>query len=400
MPAVGYGRHVRQNPACVVVTGCGVVSPFGAGVGPFWDGLVAGHSAVGPIRRFRADDLLPAMAAEVPCDVPDADRAGAFALRAAAAACEAAGFRPRDAAAERLGVVLGTTLGGMEIFESWLTAAGGEEPHLALGRVPYFAPAARVAVAVGARGPVATTQLACASGTQAVAMAADWIRHGRADVVLAGGTDLLCRFVVTGFNCLRATADAARPFDRDRRGLVLGEGAAVLVLEDAAHARRRGAAPRARVLGTGAAADAAHMTAPDRDGAGVVRAVRAALAHAGLAASAVDFVSAHGTGTVFNDAMEARALVTLFGERAVPVNSIKGAIGHALGAAGALEAVLCVETMARGTIPPTAGLETPDPACVGLDLVRHAPRRRDVTVALSTSSGFAGANAAVLFGSA
>lgn len=393
---------MRNDPAgVVVITGCGVVSPFGGGVEAFWEGLMANRSAVAPIGRFRAGDLEPAMAAEVPIDVPDPDRAGTFAVRAAAEACVAAALRPRDVPAPRLGVVLGTTLGGMEIFELWdAAAAAGVPPNPALVRVPYFAAAARVAATLGARGPVATTQLACASGTQAVALAADWIRTGRADVVLAGGADLLCRFVVAGFNSLRATADTARPFDRDRRGLVLGEGAAVLVLEGAAHARRRGAAPRARVLGAGAAADAVHMTAPDRDGAGVVRGVSAALAQAGIVPSAVDFVSAHGTGTVFNDAMEARALVELFGEGGAPINSIKGAIGHTLGAAGALEAVLCVEVLTRSAIPPTAGLETPDPACAGLDLVRGAPRRRDVAVALSTSSGFAGANAAVVFGRA
>src|SRR5262249_22189236 len=229
---------------------------------------------------------------------------------------------------------------------TWDRAAAAEcAPPAHLERVPYFAPAARVAAAVRARGPVVTTQLACASGTQAVALATEWVRAGRADVVLAGGSDLLCRFVVAGFNCLRATAEVARPFDRDRQGLVLGEGAAIVVVEEAVHAERRGATVRAQVLGTGAAADAVHMTAPDREGGGVVRAVLAALADAGLPPSAVDFVSAHGTGTSFNDAMEARALVRLFGERATPVNSIKGAIGHTLGAAGAFEAVLCAEVL-------------------------------------------------------
>ncbi len=378
-----------------------MVSPLGRGPTAFWDGLLAGRSAVASIRRFPADDLEPATAAEVADAAADADRAGGFALRAAAAALAAAGIRPATLDPARLGVVLGTTLGGMEIFEGWdaaVAAGAGAPPGLA--RVPYFAPAARLAEAVGARGPVMTTQLACASGTQAVALAAGLVRQGRADVVLAGGTDLVCRFVVAGFNCLRATAEVARPFDRDRRGLVLGEGAAVLVVEAAAHAARRGATPLARVLGAGAAADAGHMTAPDREGRGVVRAILAALADAGVSPPTVDFVSAHGTGTLFNDAMEARALVEVFGERTVPVNSIKGAIGHTLGAAGAFEAVLCVESLAAGLIPPTAGLDTLDPACAGLDVVRGAARRRVVEVALSTSSGFAGANAALVLGRA
>jgi len=372
------------------VTGCGVLSPFGRGVEALWEGLAAGRSAAGPIARFRADDLTPNVAAEVTePGLDDADRAGAFALEAARQALADAGLAtaPRHA-----GIVLGTTLGGMEIFESWDGAARDD-----LERVPYFAPAARVARTLGCGGPVVTPQLACASGTHALAMAGDLVRTGAADVVLAGGADLLCRFVVAGFNALRATAPSARPFDRARAGLILGEGAAVLVIESAAHAAARGARVRARLAGVGAAADATHMTAPDREGGGAVRAMTAALADAGLAPQAVDFVSAHGTGTVYNDAMEARAIARVFGPGGVAVNSIKGAVGHMLGAAGALEAVLCVEVLARGLIPPTIGLREVDPACSALDLVRDAPRSHETRIVLSTSSGFAGANAALVF---
>jgi 3-oxoacyl-[acyl-carrier-protein] synthase II len=376
-----------------VITGCGVVSPLGVGVQAFRDGLVAGRSAVAPIRTFPADDLAPHTAAEVhDVAVADPDRAGTFALGAASEAfaqARLAGVEPA-----RMGVALGTTLGGMGIFECWHPGS----PPAGLERVPYFAPAVRLARAIGCRGPVATTQLACASGTHAVALAAEWVRHGRADVVLAGGTDLLCRFVVSGFNALRATAEVARPFDRARRGLVLGEGAAVVVVEDGEHARRRGVSPRARLLGVGAAADAVHMTAPDREGQGATRAMAAALDDAGLEASAVGFVSAHGTGTPYNDAMEAAALRRVFGAHRVAVDSIKGAIGHTLGAAGAFEVVLCTEVLATGLIPPTAGLEEVDPACAGLDLVLGAARAERVDVALSTSSGFAGTNAALVIG--
>jgi 3-oxoacyl-[acyl-carrier-protein] synthase II len=367
-----------------------------------WEGLVAGRSALGPIRRFPSDDLTPRTAAEVE-GVPDddPDRAGAFALRAAAeavadAALAVAGVDPR-----RVGVALGTTLGGMQIFERWVAARLAATPGPGdVERVPYYAPATRVARALGCRGPVATTQLACASGTHAVALATQWVRAGRADVVLAGGTDLLCRFVVAGFNCLKATAETARPFDAARRGLVLGEGAAVLVVEAVEHAAGRGARVRARLLGAGAAGDATHMTAPDREGGGAARAIGAALADAGIAPAAVAFVSAHGTGTPYNDAMEAVALARVFGPGRVPVNSIKGAIGHTLGAAGAFEAAMCVQVVAEGIIPPTAGLVTIDPACAGLDLVAGGARRGPVPVALSTSSGFAGANAALVFGQA
>jgi 3-oxoacyl-[acyl-carrier-protein] synthase II len=202
--------------------------------------------------------------------------------------------------------------------------------------------------------------------------------------------------VVAGFNALRATAEEARPFDVARRGLVLGEGAGVVVVESAEHARGRGAAVQARLTGAGAAADATHMTAPDREGGGAARAMRGALARAGIAPATIGFVSAHGTGTVYNDAMEAVAIASVFGPRAVPVNSIKGAIGHTLGAAGALEAVMCVDVLRTGVIPPTAGLRELDPVAAGLDVVQAAARTRPVSAVLSTSSGFAGANAALV----
>jgi 3-oxoacyl-[acyl-carrier-protein] synthase II len=381
-----------------VITGCGVVSPLGIGVPAFWDGLVAGRAAIGPIVRFDAADLEPRHAAEV-ADFPaaDPDRAGAFLLRAAAEACSDAGLDMAALDPVRVGAVIGTTLGGMQIFERWLQAdvAAGEAE-----RIPYHAPAVRLARALGCRGPVATPQLACASSTHAIALAADWVRRGRAEVVLAGGTDLLCRFVVAGFNCLRATAETAHPFDVRRRGLVLGEGAAVVIVESADAAARRGATVRARVLGVGGAGDAVHMTAPDREGGGAARAIAAALGDAGVRPADVGFVSAHGTGTPYNDAMEAAALGRLFEPRAVPVNSIKGAIGHTLGAAGAFEAVMCTRVLATGILPPTAGLEELDPTCAGLDVVHGDARGADVAVALSTSSGFAGTNAAVVFGRA
>ena len=378
-----------------MITGCGVVSPLGAGVPAFWTGLLSGRSAVRPFACFSAAGLDPANGAEVPMPTADPDRAGEFALRAAAEALEDASLTERLPA--RTGVALGTTLGGMLLFEAW---NAGDLRGTALRAVPYYAPAARLARTLGCRGPVATPQLACASGTWAIALAATWVRTGRAEVVLAGGTDLLCRFVVSGFNALRATAPEARPFDRDRRGLVLGEGAAVVVVERAAHAAHRGARVRARIAGVGAAGDAVHMTAPDREGRGAARAISAALVDAGLAPADVGFVSAHGTGTPYNDAMEAVAIGRVFGAHRVPVNSIKGAIGHTLGAAGAFETVLCVAAMEAGLVPPTAGLEHVDPVCAGLDLVHGSARSTPVRVSVSTSSGFAGANAALVLGAA
>jgi 3-oxoacyl-[acyl-carrier-protein] synthase II len=373
-----------------LITGRGAICALGADVSAFWEGLVAGRAAIAPVTGFAADDLRPNHVAEVRAPaIGDPDRAGAFAVYAARQALDDAGLEPgRDT---RLGVALGTTLGGMALFEAWTGGA-----MAGLERVPYYAPAVRVARTFGCRGPVATSQLACASSTHAIALAAEWVRTGQADVVLAGGADLLCRFVLAGFNCLRATAEEARPFDVARRGLVLGEGAAIVVVESDEHAHRRGARTQARITGVGAAADATHMTAPDREGRGAARAMSAALAAAGRVPAAIDFVSAHGTGTVYNDAMEAVAIGAVFGPRAVPVNSIKGAIGHTLGAAGALEVVMCVDVLHAGLIPPTAGHARPDPACAPLDVVSGSARRGAMRAVLSTSSGFAGANAALV----
>jgi 3-oxoacyl-(acyl-carrier-protein) synthase len=378
-----------------VITGCGVQAPVGLGVEAFWAGLLSGRTAARPIARFAAGDLAPHVAAEIAWDDGDPDRAGALAVRAVDEALQDAGLE-RPAPSPRVGIALGTTLGGMTIFEAW---DAGAHPD-GVERIPYYAPAVRLARHVGAQGPVATPQLACASGTHAVALAASWIRAGRADVVLAGGTDFLCRFVVAGFNCLRATSDVARPFDRARKGLVLGEAAAILVVESEAHARARGARVRARIAGSGAAADAVHMTAPDREGAGAARAIRAALEDAGAGPADVGFVSAHGTGTPYNDAMEAAALTRVFGAGRVVVNSIKGAVGHTLGAAGALEAVVCLRVLETGFVPPTAGLADVDPECAALDLVQGEPRRVATRTVVSTSSGFAGANAALVLSAA
>ncbi|MEO8603364.1 MAG: beta-ketoacyl synthase N-terminal-like domain-containing protein, partial [bacterium] len=231
---------------------------------------------------------------------------------------------------------------------------------------------------------------------QAIGQARELIQLDHADVVIAGGAEALCEFVIAGFNCLRATSSTAvRPFDRRRDGLGLGEGAAIVVVEPAAHAQRRGAELAIEIAGSGLSSDAVHMTAPARDGAGAARAMRAALADAGIEPGDVDFVSAHGTGTVYNDAMEMAALATVFGAATPPVNGIKGAIGHTLGAAGSFEAVLCARVLQDGVIPPTAGCAELDADC-HLDIVRGTARHAALRVALSTSSAFAGNNAALV----
>ena len=393
-----------------ILTGCGAVSPFGGGVDALWDGLCAGRSAIAPLRGFSVAGLEGVLAAEVPAGAVDAhltvderarlERIDQHALAAAREALADAGLDLASGDATRVAVVLGTSLGAMPIGERYQRARHAGTPFDArrLLSMPYAATAATLARALGARGPVLSPSIACASGTQAVGLARELIALDRADVVIAGGTEALCEFVVAGFACLRATtASAVRPFDARRDGLALGEGAALVVVESAAHAERRGATAAIEVAGAGLSADAVHMTAPARDGAGAARAMRAALADAGLAADAVDVVSAHGTGTVFNDAMEMAAIPAACGAAAsrIPISGIKGAIGHTLAAAGAFEAVLCARILRDGVVPPTAGCEELDPAC-GLDIVRAAPREVDAQVVLSTSSAFAGNNAAIV----
>ena len=393
-----------------VVTGCGVVSPLGCRVAEFWDALIAGRSALAPIVGFDTGAAANAVAAEVTGFRPEAhldadeisryDRVSQFALAAARQALGEADLDLDRVDRTRIGVILATTLGGIPIGEEYQRALAAGTPFAArrLLQVPYYAVAARLARALEVRGPVVSPSIACASGTHAVGLALELIRAGHADRFVVGGAETLSPFVVHGFNCLRATtADTVRPFDARRRGLLLGEGAAVLVVEDAERAAERGGRTLAEVAGTGLAGDASHITAPARDGAGAARAMRAALADAGVEPAAVDFISAHGTGTPYNDAMETAAIAAVFGAGAarVPVNSIKGAIGHTLGAAGSFEAIMAAQILREGIIPPTVNCEELDPACP-LDVVRGTARRHDVRTVLSTSSAFAGNNAAIV----
>jgi 3-oxoacyl-[acyl-carrier-protein] synthase II len=393
--------------ACI--TGCGALSPIGNSAPAFWEALVSGRCGLGPIRAFDTDGISIAQAAEVQdfepglrlsgAEIARFDRIHQFSLFAAREALADAQFDLTGVDRSRVGLIVSTSLGAMPIGEAYQRArAGGGFAARRLFDFPYYATANTLARVLGVRGPVLSPSIACASGTQAVGQALDCIRLGYADVFLVGGVEALCGFVVNGFNCLRATtAEAVRPFDARRSGLLLGEGAALLVVEERAHARARGARIDVEVCGAGLAGDATHMTAPARDGSGAARAIGMALADAGVAPADIDFVSAHGTGTVYNDAMETAALGRVFGAAAprVPLNSIKGAIGHTLAAAGAFEAIMCANILRAGIIPATHGCEQLDPGC-GLDVVRGAPRRQAVRVALSTSSAFSGNNAAIV----
>ncbi len=399
----------------VVVTGLGAVTPLGLDAASTWAGLVAGRSGIGPVTRADVGDLPVRIAAEVPGFDPDrelgpreARRLDRFAQLAVVAAREAVADSGLDvgAASTRVGTVVASGLGGVETFERevGVLAAGGPRlvsPFLTAAMIGNAAVAA-VAMDAGARGPSLCPTTACAAGTDAVGLAADMIRLGRADAVLAGGADApVTRALLAGFASMRAASRrnddpvrASRPFAMGRDGFVTGEGAAILVLEDRASALARGARLLAEVVGYAAASDAHHVTAPRPDGAGAVAVMREALAVAGRVPSEVGYLNAHGTSTQLNDVMEARALRAVFGHGGVPVSSTKSMTGHLMGAAGALEALACVQALASATLPPSVNAEEVDPECDGLDLVRAA-RPSATGLVMSTSFGFGGHDAAL-----
>jgi 3-oxoacyl-(acyl-carrier-protein) synthase len=384
-------RPLRAEP--VAILAAGAVTPLGPDLDAFWSGLLAGGDGLTPIERFPTADLRVGRGGEVR-KLPAAaqtvrSRAAAMLVGAAA---DLRARAPLRASAERIAVVVGTALGGVEELEHALD--GDRSPRRALDGL-YDSPAHTLAAWLGARGPVLTVSSACASGATALGVGADLLRAGAADLVVAGGYDILCRFVMRGFDVLRALArERVRPFDRRRTGLLLGEGAGLVLLARGADAR----GPRlGRLLGHGSASDAAHVAAPDPEGRGLEAAVRSALAAAGAAPDDLDFVSTHGTATPLNDRIESAVLRRVLGPRAgsVPVNSIKGSLGHTMGAAATLEAIMCLLAARDGLLPPTVGLEEPDPQC-GLDCVAGAPRPARPRLTLSTSLGFGGCNAALV----
>ncbi len=395
----------------IVVSGVGAVSGHGWGVGPLWDGLRGSRAAIRRITRFDASRHRTQVAAEAPPGpdqaFPGTDRhttlADRFALAAGLEALAIAGLPPvlDDA---RTGVFFGSSTGGF--WESEEFYAGLIADRRAPVRVSLLAsqqangPGDALARALRVRGPVETVSAACASGTLALGLALDALRSGEIDRALVGGADSLCELTHGGFNALRSVDERpCLPFRAERQGLSIGEGAAVLVLEDERAALARGARPLADLLGCGASCDAHHMTAPDPEGVGPARAMAAALEDAGVDAAAIDFVNAHGTGTPLNDAAEWAALSILFGDRAhdVPVTSTKGAVGHLLGSAGAIEALATVLCLAAREVHPTPGDGPVDPAAP-VRLVLGAPLGLDRArpIGLSTSLAFGGSNAAVV----
>ncbi len=386
----------------VVVTGLGAMSPFGTGVKAYWDGIRAGTCAIRPLTLIETDGFRCRIAAEVPAPVPGSwrrSRGDRLALAAAQEALTDAGLGARERASA--GLIVGAVGGGMLEGEAWYWArrASGrvEGWERALRSVLPSSHAAMLAHRLGVRGPRETVVTACSSGAASIAIGADLVAEGVTPLALAGGTDSLTRICFMGFNTLRLLdPEPCRPFDRQRRGMSIGEGAAFVVLEDAEHARARGARVYAELAGHGMTTDAFHVTSPHPDGEGMVRAMQDALSRGGIAPAAVGYANAHGTGTVQNDRVEARALRTVFGDRRLLVSSTKSMIGHTMAAAGSLEAVATILAVVAETVPPTVNLTKPDPEMV-FDCVPD--RARDVALehAISNSFGFGGQNVTLLF---
>ncbi len=411
------GRH----PVRVAITGMGMVTPIGTGVEAVWDSLRQGRSGIGPISQFDASGYPTQIAAEVLDFEPERymDRKTArhvarycrLALAAARMAVEDSGLQPERMDPDAVGVVVSSGAGGMEEIErghSVLVERG-------ITRIsPFMVPmmitdiaSGLIAIELRAGGPNYAVVSACASGGHALGDAAEVIRRGDAVAMIAGGSEAAITPLLMGAFCQlgamsRRNHDpqgASRPFDLDRDGFIMGEGAVIMVLEDLEHARARGARIWAEVLSCGSSADMYHFTAPDPEGRGAARAMRQALRKAGLVAEDVDYVNAHGTSTQLGDLAETLAIRQALGDRAdqVAVSSTKSMTGHLLGAAGAMEAAACVLAIAHDTLPPTINLDRPDPEC-DLDFVPNQARPARVDVALSNSFGFGGHNACLALG--
>jgi 3-oxoacyl-[acyl-carrier-protein] synthase II len=385
----------------VAVTGLGVVSPFGAGVKAFWEGIASGSCAIRPITLIETEGFRCRIAAEVPAGIAGSgrrSRADRIALAAAREALDDAGIARAERADAAL--IVGAVGGGMMETEAWYwqrTRAGAAPMPPALTSCFPSSHADVVGSALGLGGPRETIVTACSSGAGSLALAADLVADGVVPLAVAGGVDALTRICFMGFNALKLLDPApCRPFDRDRRGMSLGEGAAFVVLEDPRRAKARRARVYAELAGYGMTGDAYHVTAPHPEGEGMARAMRDALAQAGVAPGDVGYVNAHGTATLQNDRIEARAMRTVFGEGRVLVSSTKSMIGHTMAAAGSLEAVATVLSLVNELVPPTARLENVD-AEIGFDCVPHKAREVAVEHAISNSFGFGGQNVTLLF---
>ncbi|MCL6516448.1 beta-ketoacyl-ACP synthase II [Alicyclobacillus sp.] len=405
----------------VVITGLGVVTPIGNDVPTFWHNLVEGRSGVSMIDRFDVTDYPTKFAAMVRDFDPEQyiekkearrlDRFTQFAIAATKQAVADAGIEIHEGNAERIGVYIGSGIGGIQtLLENYRTLLERGPRRVSPFVVPMMIAnmaSGQVSILLGAKGPNSAAVTACATGTHAIGDAFKIIQRGDADVMIAGGSEAaIVDLALAGFSNAKALSTrndapekASRPFDRDRDGFVMGEGAGIVVLESLDHALARGARIRAEIVGYGMSGDAYHVTAPHPEGDGAYRAMAAALRDAGIQPEDVDYINAHGTSTDVGDVHETLAIKRLFGDHAkrLAVSSNKSMIGHLLGAAGGVEAVATVKTIEEGILPPTINLETPDPEC-DLDYVPNVARRADVRYALSNSFGFGGHNAVIALG--
>ncbi len=404
----------------VVVTGIGVLSPLGLDLATNWQNLVAGKSGIGPITLFDASKMETRIAGEVKGFEPtkyverkDARRMDRFTQLAVAAALDAvkhSGIQINASNQYSIGIIIGSGIGGLTtLYEQIkiLIEKGPDRvsPFVAPMMMPDMA-AAQVSITLGVRGLSLCTTSACSSSADAVGVAYELIKRGDADAALAGGSEAIINPIgVAAFNALKAISTrnnepalASRPFDAERDGFVVSEGACVLILESLAHAQQRGANIMAEVIAYGATADAFHITQPDENGTGAAQAMQLALNKAGLKPIDIDYINAHGTSTPLNDKTETKAIKTVFGAQAykVPISSTKSMTGHLIGAAGAFETAVCVLTIQNGIIPPTINLTHPDPEC-DLDYVPNVARPAKVTTALTNSFGFGGHNSVLIF---
>ncbi|MCH8112653.1 MAG: beta-ketoacyl-ACP synthase II [Proteobacteria bacterium] len=412
----------------VVVTGLGLVTPLGCGVEHTWEKLIAGRSGIRGIESFDVTDLPSKIAGVVPRGdgdgefnaedwVPSKDRRRmadfvVFGLAAAQQAVADSGWNPEaEEDRDRTGVLIGSGIGGLQSIVDGAKVLEERGPRRLS---PFFIPAAlinlisgHVSIRFGFRGPNHSVVTACSTGAHAIGDAARFIALDDADVMVAGGSEAAtCRLGIAGFASARALSTnfndepekASRPWDKDRDGFVMGEGAGIVVLEELEHAKARGATLYAEVVGYGMSGDAYHITAPAEDGSGGYRSMKAALKRAGLTPDDIDYVNAHGTSTPLGDVIEHRTVKRLFGDAAgkMSMSSTKSAIGHLLGAAGSVEAIFCILAMRDGIVPPTLNLENPSDDC-DLDLVPLEAKRKEVNTVLSNSFGFGGTNATLIF---
>ena len=399
----------------IVVTGMGCLSPIGIGVETFWQSLLQGKNGVGRITSFDASELTSQIAAEIHDFNPDdfmhkkdskrMDRVLQFAVAAAKLALDDSGLAVTDANSERIGVSIGSGIGGMATFEiQHRNLIEGGPRKVSPFFIPMMIPnmcSGQVSLTFGIKGPSFSVASACATGVNGIAQAMDVLLTGRADVMLAGGSEsAICNVAMAGFCAMRAMSTrndapekASRPFDKERDGFVMGEGAGVLVLETLEHAQARGAKIYAEMAGYGCTNDAFHITNPD--GKGAARAMQIALGDAGLKPEDVDYINAHATSTPVGDPMETQAIHEVFGTHKLAVSSTKSMIGHTLGATGALETICCVLAVQNDVVPPTINYEFPDPECP-IDCVPNLARRLTVRAALNNSFGFGGHNAVVV----